>query len=70
MTNREADFATWIERNPAPSVAELIKEYGSYGAIPKRAWRDPLRLTTRIGRNSARRVSAKAAVPETKAPSM
>jgi hypothetical protein len=40
MSNRDADFATWIERNPAPSVAELIKEHGSYGAIPRRAWRN------------------------------
>jgi hypothetical protein len=40
MSNRDADFATWIERNPAPSLAELIKEYGTYGAIPKRAWRN------------------------------
>ena len=39
MTNRDADFATWIERNPAPKLAELIKEHGSYGAIPKRSWR-------------------------------
>ena len=40
MSNRDADFATWIERNPAPSLAVLIKEYGTYGAIPKRAWRN------------------------------
>jgi len=33
MSNRDADFATWIERNPA-------QEYGTYGAIPKRAWRN------------------------------
>ena len=39
MNNKDADFATWIERNPAPSLAELIKKHGSYGAIPKRAWR-------------------------------
>ena len=39
MTNRDADFATWIELNPPPNLAELIKEHGSYGAIPKRAWR-------------------------------
>ncbi len=40
MSNRYADFATWIERHPAPSLADLIKEHGSYGAIPKRAWRN------------------------------
>ena len=39
MSNRDADFATWIERHPAPSLAELIKEYGSHGGIPKRARR-------------------------------
>ena len=36
MTNRDADFATWIERNPAPKLAELIKEHGSYGASQAR----------------------------------
>jgi len=40
MSNRYADFATWIERHPAPSLADLSKEHGSYGAIPKRAWRN------------------------------
>ena len=39
MNNKDPDFATWIGRNPAPSLAELIKKQGSYGAIPKRAWR-------------------------------
>ena len=39
MSNKDADFAAWIERNPTPSLAALIKEHGSYGAIPKRAWR-------------------------------
>ena len=39
MSNKDADFTLWIERNPAPSLSELIKEHGSYGAIPKRAWR-------------------------------
>ena len=39
MINRDADFSTWIERDPAPKLAELIKEHGSYGGIPKRAWR-------------------------------
>jgi hypothetical protein len=36
MTNKDADFTTWIERNPAPSLAALIKKHGSCGAIPKR----------------------------------
>ena len=40
MTNKDADFTTWIERNPPPSLATLIKQHGSYAAIPKRAWRD------------------------------
>jgi hypothetical protein len=39
MSNRDADFTTWIERQPAPSLADLIKKHGSYGAIPKRAWK-------------------------------
>ena len=39
MSNKDADFATWIEGHPPPSLNALIKEHGSYGAIPKRAWR-------------------------------
>jgi len=39
MSNRDADFTTWIERQPAPSLADLIKKHGSYGAIPARAWK-------------------------------
>jgi hypothetical protein len=40
MSSKDADFATWIERNPPLSLAELLKKYGSYGAISKHAWRD------------------------------
>jgi hypothetical protein len=40
VTNKDADFTTWIEREPPPSLAALIKQHGSYSAIPKRAWRD------------------------------
>jgi hypothetical protein len=28
-----------LERQPAPSLADLIKKHGSYGAIPNRAWK-------------------------------
>ena len=38
MSNRDADFSTWIERNPPPSLAEMIKKHGSYGAIPMHTW--------------------------------
>jgi hypothetical protein len=55
MSSKDADFTTWIERHPPPSLKELIKEHGSYGAIPKRAWRTS-KLNTRIGRNNAKRV--------------
>jgi hypothetical protein len=40
MTNKDADFSNWIERNPPPTLAELIKKHGSYSSIPNRAWRD------------------------------
>jgi hypothetical protein len=38
MSKRDADFSTWIERHPPPSIPALIKKHGSYGAIPKTAW--------------------------------
>ena len=40
MTYKDANFTTWIEREPPPSLAALIKKHGSYSAIPKRVWRD------------------------------
>ena len=40
MTNKDAGFTNWIEREPPPSLAALIKKHGSYSAIPKHAWRD------------------------------
>jgi hypothetical protein len=34
MSNRDADFTTWIERNAAFGGDR------SYAAVPKRAWRE------------------------------
>jgi hypothetical protein len=39
-TDSDADFFTWIERNPAPSLQSLAAKYGGYGNIPPEAWRD------------------------------
>jgi hypothetical protein len=39
MSSKDADFASWIERNPPPSLVEIIKTHGSYGAISEHAWR-------------------------------
>jgi hypothetical protein len=39
MSSKDADFTTWIERNPPPSLVDLIETHGSYGAISKHAWR-------------------------------
>ena len=63
MSNRDADFSTWIERNPPPSLAEMLKKHGSYGAIPSTPGRSS-RLTTRIGRSGAKRVCAENKSPD------
>jgi hypothetical protein len=36
----DADFATWLERNPPPSRELLAVKHGGYGNIPAEAWRD------------------------------
>jgi hypothetical protein len=36
MTDK-GDFASWLERNPAPDLQALVAEYGGYNKIP--AWR-------------------------------
>ena len=40
MTNKDADFTTWIEREQPPTLAALIKRHGRYSAVPRRACRD------------------------------
>lgn len=34
------DFAAWLADNPEPDIADLIRQHGSYGAIPAEAWRE------------------------------
>jgi hypothetical protein len=31
-------YQEWLKANPAPNLVELISRYGSYDAVPVRAW--------------------------------
>jgi hypothetical protein len=37
---RDADFASWIARNPPPSVQSLALQHGGCANIPEAAWAD------------------------------
>jgi hypothetical protein len=34
----DADFASWIKRNPPPSLQLLVVKHGGYANIPETAW--------------------------------
>ena len=38
MKRPKIDFATWRESDPFPELAELVKRFGSWGAITAEAW--------------------------------
>ena len=40
------DFAAWLAQNPEPSLADFIRQYGGYGAIPREAWAEFDRAVT------------------------
>jgi hypothetical protein len=35
---RDADFPTWVEVNPPPSLQAWVAVYGTYSGIPGEAW--------------------------------
>ena len=40
------DFAAWLAQNPELSLADFIRQYGGYGAIPREAWAEFDRAVT------------------------